>query len=120
MEKDLYAVLGLSPNASPQVIKKTYRKLVQECHPDRYQDRSEEERAVANERMLEITEAFRILGNATERAAYDKKRAGEDTARVVTQTAPPEAARTAAAAPPGVRSKLGRFKALGSGLRLDS
>ncbi len=94
MEKDLYSVLGVRPDAEADVIKKTYRKLVHEHHPDRYQDRTEEERAAANERMLEITEAFRVLGNSAERAAYDKRRAQERVDAVVQQSAP---ASTAAA-----------------------
>ena len=77
MEKDFYAFLGMNPDASPGEIKKTYRKLALKSHPDHYHNRSEEERAHANERMVEITEAFRILSSPTERAAYDQKRAGE-------------------------------------------
>ena len=83
MEKDFYAFLGLNPDASPEVIKKTYRALARKFHPDHYHNHSEEERAHANERMLEITEAFRILSNLTERAAYDQKRA-EEHARLQT------------------------------------
>ncbi len=113
MEKDFYAVLGLRANDDIERIKKAYRKLVREFHPDRYQGKSEEERAQANERMVEITEAFRVLGNASERAAYDKKRTQEHAAAAAARSA---VARTVAAAPSPAapprrsegRSKLGR------------
>lgn len=114
MDKDLYAVLGLRPDAETDLIKKTYRKLVQENHPDRLQDRSEAERSAANERMLEITEAFRVLGNSAERAAYDKRRA-ESRVQAMTQTAgsaeaqaSPTAARSSAATKADARIKLSK------------
>ncbi len=112
MEKDLYAVLGITPNANTQIIKKAYRQLVHEFHPDRYQNHSEEERAHANERMLEITEAFRILGDPEEKAAYDKKLADEYKARATARTAAASAvARPPAAQPTAAQSKLGRAMA---------
>lgn len=87
MDKDLYAVLGVNTNASRETIKKSYRKLAQKYHPDRYQNHSEEERAQANERMVEISEAFRILSHPEERATYDQQRAKEQEARLKAQTA---------------------------------
>ena len=103
MDKDFYASLGLNPDATPEAIKKTYRKLAQKFHPDHYHNRSEEERARANDRMVEITEAFRILSNPTERAAYDQKRA-EEQARLQTHAA----AARASAVRTHTSSKLGR------------
>ncbi len=101
MDKDLYTILGLKADASPQLIKKAYRKLVGQFHPDRYQHHSEEERLRVNERMVEITEAFRVLGNETERASYDKKRAEEQAAaRMAREQAVAKMARGAATTAP--------------------
>ena len=103
MEKDFYTFLGLNPDATAEAIKKTYRKLARKFHPDRHHNRSEEERAHANERMVEISGAFRILINPTERAAYDQKRA-EEQARLQTHAA---AARSSAVRTQ-TSTKLGR------------
>ena len=112
MEKDLYAVLGLKPNAGTEEMKKAYRRLAQEYHPDRHQGDSEEQRALANERMVEISKAFRVLGNATERAAYDKKRGEAQSATAAARSAAAAhgSAPQRSAPPPQSegRSKLGR------------
>ncbi len=68
-EKDLYAVLGVSPLATHEEIRHAYRKLVRRFHPD-----SGSEEASA-ERFQEIQEAYRILGDLARRQAYDRRRA---------------------------------------------
>ena len=69
MEKDLYAVLGVSPDATQEEIKKAYRALARRYHPD-----SGTEVASA-ERFQEIQEAYRVLGDPVRRRAYDRRRA---------------------------------------------
>lgn len=73
-EKDLYAVLGVSPLATQEEIRHAYRKLVRRFHPDS----GSEEASV--ERFQEVQEAYRVLGDLARRQAYDQRRAerGQD------------------------------------------
>jgi len=65
-KRDYYDILGVSRNASLEEIKKAYRKLALEWHPDR--NKSPE----AEERFKEINEAYEVLSNPEKRAAYDQ------------------------------------------------
>jgi len=62
---DYYAVLGVSRNASEADIKKAYRKLARELHPD-------VAGADGEERFKEVAAAYEVLGNASKRAQYDR------------------------------------------------
>lgn len=68
-EKDLYAVLGVSPLATQEEIRHAYRKLARRFHPD-----SGSEDASA-ERFQEVQAAYRVLGDPARRQIYDRKRA---------------------------------------------
>ncbi|MCS7178088.1 MAG: DnaJ domain-containing protein [Anaerolineae bacterium] len=68
-EKDLYAILGVSPLATQEEIRHAYRKLVRRFHPD-----SGSEEASA-ERFQEVQEAYQVLGDIARRQAYDRRRA---------------------------------------------
>ena len=63
---DFYALLGVPRNASETDIKKAYRKLAMEYHPDRNKE------AEAESRFKEITEAYEVLRDPQKRAAYDR------------------------------------------------
>jgi molecular chaperone DnaJ len=64
---DHYAVLGVKRDASGDEIKRAYRRLALECHPDRFPDDAE-----AEARFREVSEAYAVLGDPQERARYDR------------------------------------------------
>jgi len=64
--KNHYTVLGVKQNDSEDVIKKAYRKLAKQYHPDN--DPGDQ----AKEKMMEISEAWEVLGNKTNRQQYDE------------------------------------------------
>uniref|UniRef100_A0A8C1KMI4 DnaJ heat shock protein family (Hsp40) member B2 n=1 Tax=Cyprinus carpio TaxID=7962 RepID=A0A8C1KMI4_CYPCA len=65
---DYYDVLGVSRNASPDDIKKAYRKLALRWHPDKNPDNKEE----AETKFKEIAEAYEVLSDKSKRDAYDR------------------------------------------------
>jgi molecular chaperone DnaJ len=67
--KDLYALLGVPEKASADDIKKAYRKLAKQNHPD-----ANPNDAAAAERFKEISEAYSVLSDAGKRAQYDQMR----------------------------------------------
>ena len=64
---DYYRVLGVSREASDDDIKKAYRKLVFQNHPDRNRDSKN-----AEAKIREINEAYEIVGDAEKRRSYDR------------------------------------------------
>lgn len=64
--KDYYKILGVERQASEEQIKKAYRKLAKQYHPDVVKDDKKKQ-----ERMYEIQEAYECLGNAEHRKKYD-------------------------------------------------
>jgi len=67
MTKDYYETLRVGRDASEEEVKKAYRKLAMECHPDRNPGKE----AWANEKFKEINEAYGVLGNPEKRRQYD-------------------------------------------------
>ena len=63
---DYYNTLGLKPDSSAEEIKKVYRKLAMQYHPDRNGGNPESEK-----RIKEINEAYQILGDEKKRSLYD-------------------------------------------------
>lgn len=65
--RDLYSILGVARSASPEEIKRAYRKLARQYHPDvNPGDKA------AEERFKEVSAAFDVLGDAEKRKLYDE------------------------------------------------
>lgn len=63
--QDHYATLGISPNATPELIKTAYRKKAAQFHPDKNASLE------APARFREAQEAYEVLSDADSRKAYD-------------------------------------------------
>lgn len=63
MHKDYYDILGVSKSATADEIKRAYRKLAQEHHPDKGGDQ---------EKFKEVSEAYQVLSDPQKRASYDQ------------------------------------------------
>jgi len=80
--RDYYKILGVDRNASEQEIKRAYRRLAREFHPDL----NPRDKEAAEERFKAINEAYEVLGDSENRAKYDRlgsswqqwQRAGQD------------------------------------------
>ena len=66
-DKDFYEILGVAKNAGEDEIKKSYRKLAMQYHPDRNKDDKAAER-----KFKEASAAYEILKDPQKRAAYDQ------------------------------------------------
>ena len=75
-DKDFYKILGVAKDVSEAELKKVYRKLARQYHPD-----SNPGDAKAEARFKEISEAYTVLSDKTQRAEYDAIRAGGGGAR---------------------------------------
>ena len=69
LDKDYYQVLGVPKNATAAEIKKAYRKLAQQHHPD-----ANPGNAQAEERFKQISAAYDVVGDADKRTQYDQVR----------------------------------------------
>jgi DnaJ-domain-containing protein 1 len=73
-EDDHYKTLGLDPDASSIDIKKAYRKLALQFHPDKQAQSSDAERESASSQFAKIAAAYEILSDDEERKQYDMRR----------------------------------------------
>ena len=69
VEKDYYAALGVAKDADQAAIKKAYRKLARDLHPDKNPGNTE-----AEARFKEVSEAYDVLSDAKKRQEYDEAR----------------------------------------------
>ncbi len=73
---DFYRVLGLSRDASDDAIKKAYRKLAFQHHPDRNPDNTQ-----AQAKIRDLNAAYEVIGDPEKRRTYDRLNWGEEAAR---------------------------------------
>ncbi len=66
-KRDYYDILGVSRSATPEELKKAYRKLALKYHPDRNPDNPD-----AEQRFKEASEAYEVLSNSEKRSIYDR------------------------------------------------
>ena len=65
-EKDFYQVLGVSKTASPEELKRAYRKLALQYHPDKNKTKE------AEEKFKGINHAYEVLSDSQKRQQYDQ------------------------------------------------
>ena len=70
---DHYEILQVHPRAGPEIIKRAYRTLSREYHPDA---NPPEKRAWAQDMMARLNEAYRVLSDPVARREYDAQREG--------------------------------------------
>lgn len=73
MMKTYYDILGVSQEATEKEIKKAFKKLSIQWHPDKQVNKSEAEKKEAEEKFKEISEAYEVLSNGEKRQEYDMK-----------------------------------------------
>ena len=76
-EKDLYKILGVSKSDNPVAIKKAYRKLAKDLHPDKTKGDKKLE-----DRFKEVSQAYEVLSDDTKRAEYQEMRDAYTSGRV--------------------------------------
>ena len=92
---DFYALLGVAPQAEPEVIRAAYRVLAQRYHPDRLG----QVHSTAASRMAALNQAYAVLSCPERRRAYDRWCRHLDQRQHLTQAQRPDRASPPAMAP---------------------
>jgi len=71
-ENDYYKILGVEKDATPDQIKKAYRKVAVKWHPDKWGDASEADKKNAEEKFKKAAEAYSVLSDPEKRSRYDQ------------------------------------------------
>jgi hypothetical protein len=94
--KTHYDLLTVAPDAPSDEIKRAFRREIARYHPDKVQHLGQEFQSLAAERAAELTEAYRVLMDASTRAAYDEQ---------VRSGTAPQPQRPASGASPGAAAR---------------
>lgn len=86
---DFYELLGVSRSASPEEIKRAYRREIARYHPDRFVNAGPEDLEYARRRSQLLTEAYATLSNPSARSAYNLDRRRRSTRKPPRPTPPP-------------------------------
>lgn len=105
-ERSLYEILGASPDATRDELKKLYVKLARETHPDATVGLGPEERSEKEVLFTEVAAAWRILSDKRERQRYDRSLKAKEFTRNVERVAGDYADRVARTAAPAVSRVL--------------
>lgn len=104
MSRNYYEMLGVSPTAALDEIKKAFRREIAKYHPDKVQHLGQEFQEIAAVKAAELTQAYKALSDESLRAEYDAELGGaEPTTDRRRAPAPPTPAAPAPAAEPSVR-----------------
>lgn len=90
---DLYAVLGLTSRATQEQIRRAYRTLVRQNHPDTRPSSEPADSAVSDTTLQQAISAYSVLGDPARKALYDQR-------AIATQPAPTVRVRTVLRASP--------------------
>jgi curved DNA-binding protein CbpA len=74
---DYYSILQVDKSANPEEVKKAYKKLARQWHPDKNPENQEE----ATRKFKQISEAFQVLSDTMKRYDYDREREGKASAK---------------------------------------
>lgn len=77
MSKDYYSILGVAKNATEDDIKKAFRKISKENHPDLQTGKTDAEKKAAEAKFKEAAEAYETLSNKEKRQDYDMRQNGD-------------------------------------------
>ncbi|KAF9258928.1 DnaJ-domain-containing protein [Marasmius fiardii PR-910] len=72
MAQDLYETLGVSKNATPEEIRKAYRKCALETHPDRHPNATSSEKEALENSFRQVSNAYEVLNDPETRREYDR------------------------------------------------
>lgn len=85
--QNLYAILGVAPNASLEDIRKAYKREALQWHPDRHSAASQEQQHTVAERFKAVSEAYEILSEPVARNRYDASKASTEPTKMTTEMA---------------------------------
>jgi curved DNA-binding protein CbpA len=100
VSKNFYELLDVDPSAPAEEIKRAFRKEIARYHPDKVQHLGREFQEIAAVKSAELTEAYRILMDPSQRSEYDEQLRAGGPAAPVRSGGPPTAQAPAATARP--------------------